>query len=158
MLTSGFAYLAFLTCFAGVVSTLERKYKDTLFFKYVPTPVLLYLLCMIFATFDLWQNTPEIKETYKTVKGHIIPAMIFVMLLRCDIRKIIKLGPRMLLGFFSATITIMIGFIVMFAMMKGGFGPGRPSRKLDRRDGQHGGSPRSSGHFRLVDGLHAAGR
>lgn len=123
MLTSGFAYLAFLTCFAGVVSTLERKYKDTLFFKYVPTPVLLYLLCMIFATFDLWQNTPEIKETYKTVKGHIIPAMIFVMLLRCDIRKIIKLGPRMLLGFFSATITIMIGFIVMFAMMKGGFGP-----------------------------------
>ncbi len=38
MITNGFAYLAFLVCFAGIVSSLERKYKDSTFFKYVPTP------------------------------------------------------------------------------------------------------------------------
>ncbi len=44
MITNGFAYLAFLVCFAGIISSLERKYKDTTFFKYVPTPVILYVM------------------------------------------------------------------------------------------------------------------
>lgn len=123
MITSGFAYFAFLVLFAGVVSSLERRYKDTTFFKYVPAPVILYLMCMLFATFDLWVRTDSINDTYRVVRGNLIPAMIFVMLLRCDLRKIIRLGPRMLLGFFSATITIMIGFVAMFALMKGGFPP-----------------------------------
>ena len=123
MITNGFAYVAFLFCFAGVVATLEMKYKDTTFFKYVPTPVVLYVMCMVFATFDLWEKTDSVNAAYSVVRGNLIPAMIFVMLLRCDIRKILKLGPRMLLGFFSATITIMIGFVVMFALMKNGFPP-----------------------------------
>lgn len=123
MITSGFMYFAFLVCFAGIVATLEFKYKDTTFFKYVPTPVILYLMCMVFATFDVWKNTDEISATYRTIRGHLIPAMIFVMLLRCDIRKIMKLGPRMLIGFLSATVTIMIGFVVMFYFMKSGFPP-----------------------------------
>jgi uncharacterized membrane protein len=123
MITDGFAYIAFLVCFAGIVSSLERIYKDTTFFKYVPTPVILYVMCMVFATFDLWGSTDSIKTAYKVVRGNLIPAMIFIMLLRCDIRKILKLGPRMLLGFFCATFTIMIGFVVMFALMKNGFPP-----------------------------------
>ena len=118
MITSGFTYLAFLACFAGVVSFIEMKYKDNAFFKYVPTPVILYIGCMLLATFNMWSNTDDIKATYRVVRGNLIPAMIFLMLLRCDIRKIMKLGPRMLVGFFSATITIMIGFVAMFAMMK----------------------------------------
>ena len=123
MITNGFTYVAFLFCFAGVVASLEMKYKDTTFFKYVPTPVVLYVMCMVFATFDLWEKTDSVNAAYRVVRGNLIPAMIFVMLLRCDIRKILKLGPRMLIGFFSATITIMIGFVVMFALMKNGFPP-----------------------------------
>lgn len=123
MITNGFTYLAFLVLFAGCVSSLERRYKDSVFFKYVPTPVILYMMCMVFATFDLWERNDSVNLTYRVVRGNLIPAMIFVMLLRCDMRKIIKLGPRMLLGFFSATITIMIGFVVMFALMKNGFPP-----------------------------------
>lgn len=122
MITNGFAYLAFLMCFAGIVASLEFAYKDSKFFKYIPTPVILYLMCMVFATFDLW-DAKAVKPAYSAVRDNVISAMIFVMLLRCNIRKIIKLGPRMLVGFFSATITIMIGFVVMFAMMKNGFAP-----------------------------------
>lgn len=123
MITNGFTYFAFLVCFAGIVSALEMKFKDSTFFKYVPPPVILYLSCMIFATVGLWENNDSIKATYRVVRGNLIPAMIFVMLLRCDIRKILKLGPRMLIGFFSATITIMVGFVVMFLLMKNGFPP-----------------------------------
>ena len=99
MIASGFMYIASLTLFAGIVASLEMKYKDTAFFRYIPTPVILYVGCMLFATFNLWAANDEVKMAYKTVRGHIIPAMIFVMLLRCDIRKILRLGPRMLLAF-----------------------------------------------------------
>lgn len=121
MIETGFMYLASLTLFAGIVASLEFKFKDSTFFKYVPTPVVLYLGCMILATLDVWAGNDAIRDTYRTVRGHLIPAMIFVMLLRCDLRKILQLGPRMLLGFFSATFTIMIGFMVMFYFMKDGF-------------------------------------
>ena len=122
MITNGFMYIASLTLFAGIVASLERKYKETAFFSYVPTPVILYLGCMLFATFDLWDGA-DVKTAYQIVRGHIVPAMIFVMLLRCDIVKIMKMGPKMLLGFFCATLTIMVGFIVMFFFMKDGFPP-----------------------------------
>ena len=47
---------------------------------------------------------------YKSVKNPILYAMLFIMLLRCDLKKIIKLGPKMLIGFFAATLSIGLGF------------------------------------------------
>ena len=35
-------------------------------------------------------------SAYSVLKNNLLYAMIFLMLLRCDIRKIIKLGPKML--------------------------------------------------------------
>jgi uncharacterized membrane protein len=56
------------------------------------------------------------------VRGNLIPAMIFLMLLRCDLRKIMKLGPGCL--------SVLLGdhhdhdrVVVMFAFMKNGFPP-----------------------------------
>jgi uncharacterized membrane protein len=42
--------------------------------------------------------------------------MIFLMLLRCDIRQILKLGPKMLLGFFTASVSIAIAFVATYAL------------------------------------------
>jgi uncharacterized membrane protein len=39
------------------------KYKDNAFFKYVPTPVILDIGCMLMATFNLWGNTDDIKAS-----------------------------------------------------------------------------------------------
>ena len=36
-----------------------------------------------------------------------------------DSRKIIKLGPKMLGGFFAASVSISLAFIATFAIMKG---------------------------------------
>lgn len=60
---------------------------------------------------------------YSIFRSNLLPAMIFLMLLRCDLRKILKLGPRMLLGFFAASISIGIGFIVTYAIFKGFYEP-----------------------------------
>ena len=62
------------------------------------------------------------KPAYTALKNNMTYAMIFAMLLRCDIRKVIKLGPKMLIGVLSATATIVVGFIVAFLLMKGVIG------------------------------------
>ncbi|GAB1485264.1 hypothetical protein MASR2M79_03110 [Aminivibrio sp.] len=42
MITNGFVYATFLFFFAGIISTLERKYRKMTFFKYVPSSVILF--------------------------------------------------------------------------------------------------------------------
>ena len=123
MITNGFTYVAVLLFMAAVLVTLEKTSKGfwAKFFKYVPAVVLCYLVAMILCTLKVWDMSAT-KPAYSALKNSLTYAMVFTMLLRCDIRKIIKLGPKMLIGFFSATITIMIGFIVAFLLMKGVIG------------------------------------
>jgi len=119
MITDGFTYVAVLLFMAGVLVTLEKTARGPLekFFKYVPSVVLCYLIAMLLCTLKVW-DLGATKAAYGALKNNLTYAMIFAMLLRCDIRKVLRLGPRMLLGFFSATLTIMLGFIVAFLIMK----------------------------------------
>lgn len=116
MITNGFTYIAVLIFLAAMLVWLQR-YTKAKFFDYVPPIVLLYLITMICCTCGLW-DMEATKPAYSALKNNLLYTMIFLMLLRCDIRKILKLGPRMLGGFFAASLSICIGFIVTFAVMK----------------------------------------
>ncbi|MBQ1742426.1 MAG: DUF819 family protein [Oscillospiraceae bacterium] len=123
MITNGFTYMAVLLFMAAVLVTLEKSAKGGMqkFFKFIPAVVLCYLIAMLLCTLNVW-DLAETKPAYSALKNNLTYAMIFAMLLRCDIRKVLRLGPKMLVGFFSATFTIMIGFIVAFTIMKGTIG------------------------------------
>ena len=115
MITNGFTYIAVLIFLAAILVWLQ-KYTKSKFFDFVPPIVLLYLLTMIFCTIGVW-DLAETKPAYSALKNNILFAMIFLMLLRCDIRKILKLGPKMLGGFFAASVSIGIGFIATYALL-----------------------------------------
>ncbi len=121
MIESGFAFIAALLFIAAVIVQLDKKFRT--FFEYVPGIVVLYFLVMTLSTLGFWKQTDEINFYYTQLKNNILPAMIFLMLLHCDLKKILKLGPRMLLGFFSASFTIATGFIVVYFLFKGHFEP-----------------------------------
>ncbi len=122
MITNGFTYIATLAFIAACLIGLQKMTKSK-FFDYVPPVVLLYLIGMICCTFSIW-DTAATKDAYNAVRNPILYAMIFLMLLRCDIRQILKLGPKMLLGFFCATISIAIAFIATYAVMNPLLGEG----------------------------------
>ena len=124
MITNGFTYVAVLIFMAAVLVTLEKQSKSPFvkkFFKYVPAVVLCYLIAMVFCTLNVW-DMEATKPAYGALKNSLTYAMVFTMLLRCDLRKIAKLGPKMILGFLTASITIMCGFTVAFTLMKGFIG------------------------------------
>ena len=114
MITNGFTYIATLAFIAACLIGLQKMTKSK-FFDYVPPVVLLYLIGMICCTFNVW-STADTKAAYSAVRNPILYAMIFLMLLRCDIRQILKLGPKMLLGFFTASVSIAIAFVATYAL------------------------------------------
>lgn len=115
MITNGFTYIAALIFLAAMLVWLQR-YTKAKFFDFVPPIVLLYLITMICCTLKVW-DMEATKPAYSALKNNLLYAMIFLMLLRCDIRKILKLGPKMLGGFFAASFSIAIGFIATYALL-----------------------------------------
>lgn len=122
MITSGFSYLAMIAFFAGAVAWAEKKGAPS-FFKYLPAVVLIYLGTMLLSTASLWKKTGEINSCYQAAKTNLLPLMIFLMLLRCDLRNVLRLGPRMLLGFFTASLSIMLGFVTVYAVFSETYEP-----------------------------------
>lgn len=118
MITDGFTYIAVLLFITGILVMLPKiftgKFAKT-FFNFAAPIVLMYLGFMILCTLKVW-DLEATAPTYSALKNPILYAMLFIMLLRCDLKKIIKLGPKMLIGFFAATLSIGLGFIVSFAI------------------------------------------
>ena len=118
MIKDGFLYLAALIFAAAVLVNLPKIFKGKkaqVFFYFAPPIVLIYLGLMLLCTMKVWDLSAT-SAVYKSVKNPILYAMLFIMLLRCDLKKIIKLGPKMLIGFFAATLSIGLGFFVSYAI------------------------------------------
>ncbi|MDD6484244.1 MAG: DUF819 family protein [Clostridiales bacterium] len=126
MIHDGFLYFAVLVLFSALLLWLPTWLRGGFwdkFFAFAPPIVLLYIGCMLLSTLNLW-NLEETASAYSTLKNDILYSMIFLMLLRCDIRKIIRLGGRMLAGFFAASVSIGIGFIAAYALIHASLGAG----------------------------------
>lgn len=120
VITNGFTYIAFLMCLAGVLLALE-KYTKWKIFNLVPPLVWIYVLNMIFCTMGLY-HSKEVSAAYKALKNNLLYAMIFVMLLRCDFRKLAKLGGRMVAIFLGCSVNLFIGFVIGYPIFKGFLG------------------------------------
>jgi len=118
MIQNGFSFIAFLLFFAGVIIWLENKYKTGKFFKYIPAIIIIYFTVMLMSTFGVWEMTDSVKMARGSIKDAILPAMIFLMLLRADLRDILKLGPKLIGTFFAASASIALGFIISFMIFK----------------------------------------
>lgn len=120
MITNGFAYIAFLIFFAAMIVEV-RKLTDWKIFEFVPPIVMVYLFNMLFSTINLW-DMDATSAAYSATKNNLLYGMIFVMLLRCDFRKLAKLGGRMISIFMGGAISIAIGFVLVFVLFKGTLG------------------------------------
>ncbi|MEA5137045.1 MAG: DUF819 family protein [Candidatus Fimivivens sp.] len=120
MITNGFTYIAFLVFFSSMLVAIQKTTKWKIF-DYVPPIVMVYLFNMIFCTFNLW-DMKATSAAYSATKNNLLYAMIFVMLLRCDFRKLAKLGGRMIAIFMGGALSITLGFVVAFVIFKGSLG------------------------------------
>ncbi|MGP4061051.1 DUF819 family protein [Halobacillus sp. H74] len=121
MIENGFLYLGVIIGLAGLVAVLESSKSK--FFKVVPGIVLIYFGGAILKTTGIIGSTETIDSTYGNVRDVLLPMLIFLMLLNCDLRKLVKLGPKMLIGYFAAAFSIMAGFVITFLLFQGFYAP-----------------------------------
>ena len=120
MITKGFTYIAFLIFFASMLVAV-KKHTNWKIFNFVPPIVMVYLFNMFFCTINLW-DMEATAAAYSGTKNNLLYAMIFVMLLRCDFRKLAKLGGRMIAIFMGAALSISVGFVIAYVLFKGVLG------------------------------------
>lgn len=121
-ITNGLTYIAVLMFVAGGLLVLQRTTKWKIF-DIVPPLVWIYVLHMILCTLGVYESD-AVKATYSAFKNNLLYAMIFVMLLRCDFRKLSKLGFRMIAIFLGCSVTLAIGTIVAYPLFMNSMGGG----------------------------------
>ena len=120
MITTGFYYIAAVVAIPAVVCMLEAK-TNWKVWKWLPAFVFVYMLNMLFCTINLW-DLEATSAAYGAVKNNLLYAMIPLMLLRCDVRKLAKLGPKLLLTFIASVITVCVGIVASYAIFHGALG------------------------------------
>ena len=118
MITDGLLMLGVLLALSCVLIVLERT-TGWKVFKYVPGMVFMYLLCATLNTLGVFSQDEATREPIAQVKDVLLPAMILLFLFGCDLRKIIKLGPKLLLTFFVAALSLSVGMIGVYALFQG---------------------------------------
>ena len=121
MIENGFSYVAVLVCLAATMTALQQFTHQRKILTFVPAIVLVYVVAAVMNTAGLFANNAEISSAYSSVRGALLPAMLVLMLLKCDVRSIIKLGPRMLLAFSCAVVSIFVAFVVVYVALQGFF-------------------------------------
>ena len=110
MIHTVWPYLAVMLLAAGVFPALERRFGWRMF-SVLPPIVLTYLLVTALAVCGLWQINSDIQAAQSVAISHLIPALLFLLMINCDLRAILALGPRVLAVFFCTTLSLFIAFV-----------------------------------------------
>lgn len=115
MISNPLFYLLTLSLLAALALYLSKKEYKVL--QYLPPIVLLYMIIMGLSSWGLFEENEEISQSYCTLKSNLLPAMLFLMLLPNKVSDLFKLGPKMLLSFFLANLSLFIAFILSFVIL-----------------------------------------
>ena len=117
MIQTVWPYLAVVLLAAGLFPSLEKRYGWRLF-SVLPPIVLTYLFVTALAVGGLWRTTPDIEAAQKSLIAQLLPALLFLLMVGCDLRAILRLGPRMLAVFACAMGSILAAIVLGYLIFR----------------------------------------
>lgn len=118
MIHTVWPYLALMLLAAGLFPALER-YCGWRVFNVLPPIVLTYLLVTAMAVLGVWQNSEAIRVAQSTLVTQLVPALLFLLMINCDLRAILALGPRVLAVFACTSVSLFVAFIATYLIYRG---------------------------------------
>lgn len=119
MIQNGFTYITVLIFTAALLVNMPLIFQGSIaqrIFQFIPPVVLIYIGLMVLCTLGVWDLNAT-SSAYSALKNPLLYSMLFLMLLRCDLRKILRLGSKMLIGFVAASFSIGLGFLISYFML-----------------------------------------
>jgi uncharacterized membrane protein len=117
MIETVWPYLALMPLAAGVFPSLEKRYRWRVF-TVLPPIVWTYLFVTALAVGGLWSATPEIQGAQRTLTSQLLPALLFLLMVTCDVRAIVAVGPRVLAVFAAAMASILLAIVLTFLLFR----------------------------------------
>ena len=117
MIQTVWPYLAVVLLAAGLFPSLEKRFGWRLF-SVLPPIVLTYLFVTALAVGGLWRATPDIEAAQKALIAQLLPALLFLLMVGCDLRAILRLGPRMLAVFACAMGSILVAIVLGYLIFR----------------------------------------
>jgi len=117
VIQSVWPYLAVMLLAAGFWPAIERRFGWKVF-DILPPIVLTYLMVTALSVAGLWTATPDIHEAQQTLVARMVPALLFLLMINCDLRAILALGPRVLGVFVCTSISLFTAFLVTFLLYR----------------------------------------
>jgi uncharacterized membrane protein len=97
--------------FIATFFTLLEKKTKLKFLDYLPPVVLIYALSMILAGNGIFEANSSIESAYTLAKTNLLPAMLFLMVLKIDFSHFLKLGKNLILAYVLTVLSLAVGFI-----------------------------------------------
>ena len=123
MIHTVWPYLAVMLLVAGLFPAIER-YSGWRMFNVLPPIVLTYLVVTALSVSGLWQVNAEIHAAQATLIARTIPALLFLLMINCDLRAIFALGPRVLAVFAGTSVCLFAAFISAYLIYRRWLPPG----------------------------------
>ncbi len=117
MIESVWPYLALMPLAAGLFPTLEKRFGWRVF-EVLPPIVWTYLFVTALAVGGLWTATPEIQSAQKSLTTQLLPALLFLLMVTCDLRAILAVGPRVLAVFVCAMASILVAIVLVYLVFR----------------------------------------
>jgi uncharacterized membrane protein len=96
-----------LMCCLGIVFYTSQLKSLKWFYKIIPALLMCYLLPALLSTFNI--ISPKFSGLWPIAKNYFLPASLILMTLSTDLKGILRLGPKALIMFFTATVGIILG-------------------------------------------------
>ncbi|HEU4669906.1 MAG TPA: DUF819 family protein [Dyella sp.] len=117
MIQTVWPFVGLMLVVAGMFPALERRFGWRIF-QVLPPIVMVYLLVTTLAIVGVWQVNAQIREAQSLLVGHLVPALLFLLMINCDLRAIFRLGPRVLAVFACTTLSLFVAFLTTFMIYR----------------------------------------
>ena len=116
IITTALQYFAALLAINAFVFYIYKKFPNKVF-KWVPAVMMVFVFVVLANTFGVWSfQNPAISGARNGYLKYVIPFMIFCISVQSDVKKMAKVGPKMLSVFVLSSLSIVIGMIVAFKL------------------------------------------
>lgn len=115
MIQDPFALLAYLLAIIAGLFALSRVPALQRIFHFVPPVLWILLIPTLSTTFGL---TPKEHALYDWLQDHVLVAALFLLLLATNLRSIARLGAPALIMMLTASASIAIGAVAVFALLR----------------------------------------
>lgn len=122
LFTSGLEYLAVLALVYVGVTFFVKKFPSKVY-KYIPPVLIMFLIIVCINTFGLWTMENEsVNNTRLLLTDYAIPFLVFLIGAQTDVKRMIKIGPKLGGVFLATIISVVLGMVVAYLVFGGKLG------------------------------------